>query len=332
MAGSGYRMGPANECYMASVQDVAENYFVMEGLSASTLTKEYAESDLPAAGIDAIQKTVAGTGDDFDDAIRQIRALQADISRYSGVSQARTVEELRSDDGLQVLFGFQDTTPFERNLANVHLFKQLGVKHVQLTYNSQNFCASGCTETEDSGLSDYGYDVIDELESHGILVDLSHAGPESAMDALEYVSKPTVFSHSNPRSVHDHPRNISDEHIKAAVETGGIIGINAYPDFVSDDPDIDDVLEHIQYLDDLVDVENVTLGLDFVDNTPPSEMAHLEANPFYSNPPFTYPDGLQSERDTCKLAVAMLDDGFTKSEVSGVMGENLLEVYQSVWN
>jgi membrane dipeptidase len=322
-----------NEGDMAAFETkIWEDWFVMDGLSASTLTDKYVQETLPDAGIDAIHKTVAGTGDDFEVAIEQIRELQTRIAAWDGVSQARSVDDLRASDDLQILFGFQDSTPLERDPENVRLFKQLGVRIIQLSYNSRNLCANGCTERVDDGISNYGIEVIEAIEEHGILLDLSHVGPQSALEALEVASQPTVFSHSNPNGVHDHPRNIADEHIKAAIETGGVVGINAYPDFVGDDPSIERLVEHVKYLDDIVGAKNVTLGLDFVDNRPAEELQSLKENPYYSDPPYQYPEGLRSAADVPNLVNALLNHGFTESEVQGIMGQNLLRVYESVWD
>ncbi|GAA5063876.1 hypothetical protein GCM10025751_52710 [Haladaptatus pallidirubidus] len=140
-----------------------------------------------------------------------------------------------------------------------------------------------------------------------------------------------MFSYSNPRAVHDHPRNISDEQIKAAIETGGTVGINAYPDFVDNSPSVEKLVEYVEYLDDLVGAENITLGLDFVDNLPAEELQSLKENPYYSDPPYQYPEGLRSAADVPNLAKSLLNHGFTESEVWGIMGDNLLRVYESVW-
>jgi membrane dipeptidase len=92
------------------------------------------------------------------------------------------------------------------------------------------------------------------------------------------------------------------------------------------------LVEHVEYLDNLVGVENVTLGLDFVDNVPAEELQLLKENPYYSDPPYQYPEGIRSAADAPNLMKALLDHGFTESEVEGIMGQNLLRVYESVWD
>ena len=307
-----------------------DRLFVMDGLSAAELTESYVTETLPEAGIDAMHKTVIAAGDGFDDAIESIKSLQRDIRNWPGVNQARTVSDL-TEDGLSIVFGFQDTTPLEDDPENVAIFKQLGVRIIQLTYNARNRSGNGCTERVDGGLSYFGIDVIEAIESHGLLLDLSHVGPKSAADALEVATKPTAFTHSNPSAVHDHPRNISDDLILAAVETGGTVGVNAYPAFVGEDPTIDDLIDHIEYLVDLVGADHVTLGLDFIDNLPADALTVLEEDPAYPDPPYDYPPGLESAASMPNVTAALVERGFDETEIVGIMGENLLRLYREVW-
>jgi len=100
-----------------------DDLFVMDGLSASKLTTEYVTETLPGAGIDAIQKTVAGTGDDFNTAIENVKGLQERVDKWDNVSQARTINDLQEGKGLNILFGFQDSTPIEDDPNNVRIFK-----------------------------------------------------------------------------------------------------------------------------------------------------------------------------------------------------------------
>lgn len=308
-----------------------DELFVMDGLSAAHLTESYVTDILPGAGIDAIHKTVVAAGDDFDAAIASIRTLQRDIAAWDGVAQARSVDDLTGDD-LAIVFGFQDTTPIGTTVENVGIFAQLGIKIMQLTYNARNFAGDGCTERVDGGISNFGIDLIEAIEASDILLDLSHVGPQTAADALAVATQPTVFTHSNPNAVHEHPRNIDDDLILAAAETGGTVGVNAYPAFVGEDPTIDDLVDHIEYLTDLIGADRVTLGLDFIDNLPEESLQVLVDDPAYPDPPYHYPTELTSAADLPHLTATLLERGFSEAEIRGIMGENLLDVYDAVWS
>ena len=308
-----------------------KDIFVMDGLSAAYLTESYVTETLPSAGVDALHKTVIAAGADHTGAIEAIKELQGNIERWEGVNQAQTVDELTAD-GLSILFGFQDTTPLDDDPENVELFADLGIRVIQLTYNQQNRCGTGCTAKEDHGLTSFGTEVIDAIERHEVLLDLSHVGQKTATEALEVASAPTIFSHSNPAEVHEHPRNITDELIHAAAESGGTVGVNAYPAFVGKDPTIDDLIDHIEYLIELIGPDRVTLGLDFIDNLPEEKLQVLVDDPAYPNPPYTYPEGLLSASDIPNITSRLLDRGFSEAEVRGIMGENLLDLYNRVWS
>lgn len=307
-----------------------ERTFVMDGLSPSGLTEEYVTETLPDAGVDAKHETVASAGDTFRSAIESVLRYQQDIEAWPGVYQARSVEELRGT-GLGIVFGFQDTTAIEDRPDLIRVFDQLGIRIVQLTYNSRNLSGNGCTERVDDGLSKYGLKVIDAIESNDLLLDLSHAGPKTAVEALDVANQPTVFSHSNPNAVHSHPWNVSDELIEAVAAKGGFVGVNAFPDIVAaNDPTVADLVDHVEYLRDLVGFEHVTLGLDFIDNRDVESLPFLD-DPEYSDPPLSYPDRIESAADIPNITTELVDRGFAEEEIRGIMGENLLRVYDSVW-
>lgn len=316
---------------MESSPRLHDEMFVMDGVSASELTEEYVHRVLPQAGIDAVQKTVVGSGDNFKTAMSAVGDVQSRIESWENVYQARSVDDIRSDDGIGFVLGFQDTTMMDGDVENVRLFEQLGIRLIQLTYNSRNRSGNGCGERVDGGISNFGLEMIDAIESQDILLDLSHVGPQTAKDALEAATQPTVFSHSNPRAVYDHPRNISDELIKAAVETGGFIGVNAFPDFLGTELTVEKLIEHIEYLDELVGPEYITLGLDLMDNVDQEGEDHLIQDPIYSDPPWQFPEGLESAAGIPNITSALQEHGFSEDEIRGIMGENLLRVYESVW-
>jgi len=306
-----------------------DDLFLMDGLSSKT-TPEYAERTVTRGGIDAKHETVSGAADDFRDAIDAIRRQQRLVYSLPNVSQARTVDDLRAD-GCSVVFGFQNTTQLEDEPEMVGIFEQLGVRVIQLTYNERNRSADGCTERVDAGLSRFGLEVIEEIESANVVLDLSHVGHTSAREALEAASRPTIFSHSNSAGVLDHPRNVPDDLVRAAAETGGTIGVNAFPDFVAAGrPTLDDFVDHVSYLRDLVGAEHVSLGLDFLDQVDTGGLPFLD-DPEYSDPPYRFPEGLESAADLPNLTSKLVERGFTEDEIRGIMGENLLRVFEAVW-
>jgi len=315
---------------MQEYQELHEEAFVMDGLYPQPINQENVDAAVEG-GVDGVQQTLISHGDDFHSAVDKIRTELNMLSRVTGAYQATSVSDLRQYDGVGVVFGFQNSTPLERGRKadeNARIFEQLGVKVVQLTYNARNYAGSGCTETNDDGLSDYGYEVIEAIENNDMILDLSHAGPQTAAEAIEASSQPVIFSHANPKGVRDYCRNISDDLIKAAVETGGTVGVARFAPMVSDDPTLDDMMDHLEYLVDLVGSENVTLGLDIGSGEYPD---NLEANSQFPDAPVPDMEGLETEADVPNITDAMFDRGFTEKQIEGILGENLLEVFEATW-
>lgn len=317
---------------MAShAHEVHSESLVIDGLRPRAITDEKI-ARVADGGIDVVQQTVTPPGGTLADAVLDVKETQRRIEATPNVRQAFTADDLRVQDEVSVVFGFQDSTPLEadKDPDNARIFEQLGVRVIQLTYNDRNYAANGCTERVDDGISDFGIGVIEALEEHGIVLDLSHVGERSALEAIEASSNPVIFSHSNALGVHEHPRNISDELIKATAETGGTVGFAVFPPMVGDDPlTMDDFVAHIDHAADLVGTDHVALGMDFVMEDYPQTLIE---NPEFPNPPFDLPEGIASEPELPNLTRELLERGYTRAEVEGILGGNLLRVFEAVWN
>lgn len=290
-------------------------------------------------GIDAAQTTLAARGEDYYGALASVQETQASIRELKDVAQARTVDDIRNQDELSVIFGFQNSEPLELNRdphANAATFAQLGVKVIQLTYNKQNYAGAGCTETRDGGLTDFGTEVIDALEANNILLDLSHAGERTAEEAIGVASEPVVFTHSNPRSVVDYVRNIPDHLMEAAVDTGGLVGMSAFAPMLDErefgeHSTIDDYLDMIEYTADLVGHENVALGLDtfgFSEREPDWAFE----SPYFPDPPNPDVEDLWRVDQAPNVTAGLVERGFDADAIRGIIGENLLRVFDDVWS
>jgi len=172
----------------------------------------------------------------------------------------------------------------------VSLYYDLGVRWMLFAYNKSNSLAGGCQD-EDGGLTDFGRAVLDEMERVGMVVCCSHIGHRSAMEILERARRPVIFSHSNPKALWDHPRNIRDEAIRACAKTGGVIGINGIGVFLGENDIATELLvRHVDYVADLVGPEHVGLALDYVFDQQ-EVIGAVKAHPELY-PPDKYPNGL----------------------------------------
>jgi len=249
---------------------------------------------------------------------------------------AKSAGEMRSarESGkLAVVFHFQNTKPFEGRLDLVTLFHELGVRVVGLTYNEKNLVGDGCTERTSSGLSEYGIQLIKKLEEVGVLVDLSHVGYQTCREALEVSTKPVIFSHTNARGVLEHPRNVPDDLLKGVAETGGVVCLNVFPSFVaSDNPTIQDVMRHVDYVSDLVGPEHVGFGLDLNTGGDMKMFSELKFKAKYVPlPPWVFPEGIAAYSEYPNLTRELLAGRYSEDEVKAILGGNLMRVFDEVF-
>jgi membrane dipeptidase len=247
------------------------------------------------------------------------------------------IREAKRTGKIGVGFHFQGSESVGRDLANIGAYYALGVRWMLLAYNFQNNVGTGCIEAQktDHGLSAFGRDVVAEMNRVGMIVDCSHTGFHTTMDAMEVSSQPCIFSHSNPRALYDHPRNIRDEQIKACAATGGVIGVNGVGQFIGEPDRVtpETIVRNIDYLVQMVGPQHVALGLDYM--TPLHTQVLCD---FYGGenvakkigmPPlpwaFFHPDSV------APLLQMLLDKGYSADDLRGLMGGNFLRVAETVW-
>jgi membrane dipeptidase len=164
-----------------------------------------------------------------------------------------------------IILGFQNVSAFEDQLAYVQLFKELGVGVAQIAYNTQNLVGTGCYESRDAGLSDFGREVIAEMNGVGMLCDLSHVGPVTSRDVILASTKPVAYTHVLPAALKPHPRNKSDEEMRFIAARGGFVGVTMFPPFLArgNDATVEDYVAAIDYVAGIAGEDNVGIGTDF---------------------------------------------------------------------
>jgi membrane dipeptidase len=234
-------------------RDLHARAIVIDGVDPSVPTRERFLR-MRDAGVTAANVTLA-IHENQTEAARALAmwdrliAENADVVRH--VEAAEDIRAAAGERRVGLIYGFQNGTPFEDEVGFVEQFARLGVRIVQPAYMTQNAIGCGCLEEVDSGLSMFGKDVIRELNAQGVTIDLSHCGPRTTIDAIETSSRPVLFTHANPRTLVDNPRNKSDEQLRALAEKGGVVGAVAFRSFLAPanrDAVLDDLLDHIDYL------------------------------------------------------------------------------------
>ena len=259
------------------------------------------------------------------------------------ITQVHNVSDIyraKAEGRVGIILGWQNTFAIETDLDLLRIFRDLGVYIMQLTYNTQNLVGSGCWESRDHGLSDYGRDVVDLMGELGIVTDLSHVGEKTAADTIEHSSVPVCFTHATPRSVKDIPRNKSDDLIKSAIDRGGFLGFATYGPFLpwGEKTTVENCVEALEAGIKLVGEDNIGLGTDFTDGYGEDFFAWLRRDKGTGRALSTgfpvrpkNPVGFDGVSAYPNLTAAMIKSGWSEKRIYKVMGQNWLEYLNRVW-
>lgn len=293
-------------------------------------------------GLTAVNCTVSVL-EDFRQTINNIAWWRKAFSRHADmIMPVKTVGDIRKAKKAGktgIIFGFQNTSAIEDDLDLLATFHELGVRVIQLTYMEANLVGQGCLERIDSGLTQYGIEMVEEMNRLGILIDLSHVGYRTTMDAIEASRKPVAFTHANPKSLCDHPRNKTDDAITALVRKGGVIGATVFPAFLpaGNKSTLKDFVKVVDYLVKMVGIDHVAVGTDFTEGQPKEFFDWLLTGKSKKGPslkldhPLKNPEGIQCAADFPNLTAALSAHGYAESDVRKILGENIMRLFKEVW-
>jgi len=244
-----------------------------------------------------------------------------------------------------VMFGAQNCSPIEDDIGMIEVMRELNLMIMQLTYNNQSLLACGCYEANDSGVTRFGKQAILEMNRVGMIIDMSHSGEQSTLEAIEISQRPIVISHANPNSFHEAKRNKSDKVLTALAESGGLLGFSLYPFHLKNGPNctLTEFCDMIAKTADLMGVDKLGIGTDLCQNQPLSilewmrngrwskQMDYGEGNK--SNADWPKPlSWFKDSRDFPNLTNGLLERGFNKREVAQIMGGNWLSFFENSLN
>ena len=312
---------------------------VIDGLIISKWNRAVFE-DMKKGGLSAANCTVS-VWEGFQDTVGNIAEMKKLIRDNSDlltlVRSAADIKKAKQDGKTGIIMGFQNAHAFEDNLGYVEAFADMGVRVVQLCYNTQNLIGTGCYE-RDGGLSDYGREVVGEMNRVGIMVDLSHVGAKTSEEAILASKKPVCYSHCLPSGLKAHPRNKSDEQLKFIADHNGFIGVTMFPPFLKRgiDSTVDDYVEAIGYVINIVGEECVGVGTDFTqgydkaffDWITHDKGRHRRLTDFGT---IQNPEGIRTIGEMPNLTAAMEKAGWSEARIEKVIGGNWLRVFADVW-
>ena len=289
------------------------------------------------SGFTLLSATIAGDNHNISEAIQKVAKARRQLSELPNVIICESVDDVtraKLEQKLAVMLHFEGTRNLERNLDMVGLYYQLGVRYMILAFNNANCVGGGAMDAKDMGLTRYGKKLIAEMARVGMLIDLSHTGHKTALQAMEITTQPCVYTHSNVNSLYPHPRNISDEEIQACAATGGILGIASSSMYHGDRACKPETLfRHLDYIVQKVGAEHAGLGLDYVFDSGPMT-AWMKGRPD-EWPDAADPDwsgvGTAMPEDVLGLTELMLKAGYAEQDVKNILGENYLRLCAQVW-
>jgi membrane dipeptidase len=301
------------------------------------------------SGIDVIKLTLGGINDDFAHTVASIAQVQQLIEVHADYfTQVRTAADMaraQRERKLGIILSFESAEMLGGQLSALEVFRDLGVRVMQLSYNRTSPFAAGVMEPNGGGLTALGREAVREMNRLGIAVDLSHANPATTADVLALSAAPPVMTHAGCAAVHAHPRNKTDEQLRALAAKGGVVGIYDLPYLSASphQPTVDDYMAHLQHALGVAGEDHVGIGSDVgiepFDSSPAGmaefhrELAERRAAglsaPEEDRP--LYVAGLNVPRRIEIIADRLLKGGYSTTVTEKVLGANFARVFTQIW-
>jgi membrane dipeptidase len=299
------------------------------------------------SGVTAIKATLGGATGNFEMAVEDIASAAQLMEKRSDLFlQVRTPADLdraRKEQKLGVIYSFESANMLEDKVDRIEMFRGLGVRVMQLTYNRKTPFGVGCLDGETDGLTELGRKAIAKMNELGVALDLSHSNTKTTADGIATSSKPPLITHAGCRAVYMHPRNKEDRELKALADKGGVVGIYMLPYIAASpkQPMLDDYLQHLEHALKICGEDHVGVGSDVpffhVDDSDLEEMKKEAekrktdgvAAPGEDRP--TYIPDLNTPRKMELIADALLKRGHKSGVVEKILGNNFKRVFGEIW-
>ena len=296
------------------------------------------------AGLDAVHVTVV-YHEDFDEFNSRVNEWNTYFKENSDLiflgKSYKDIEKAKTEKKTAIFFGFQNCSPIEDDIGLVEKVYDLGCRFMQLTYNNQSLLATGCFENIDSGVTNFGKEVIKEMNRLGLVIDMSHSAEKSTIDAINISQKPIAITHANPAFWHAAKRNKSNELLKILSENDGMLGLSLYPHHLKDGTNcsLENFCEMAAKTADLMGVEKIGIGSDLCLNQPDTVVEWMRNGTWAkaknygegtkNNSGFPkQPDWFTDARGFSNLESGLSKVGFNKNEINGILGDNWFNFYK----
>jgi membrane dipeptidase len=302
---------------------------------------------LKHSGVNAIKTTLGGSSAGFEGAVADVAAAQHLVEQrpdlFIKLVRAEDLARAKREGKIALIFSFEAATMLEDKPDRVELFRNLGVRVMQLSYNHKSPFGYGCLDGDDNGVTELGRQAIAKMNTLGVALDLSHSNAQTTADGIAASVRPPLISHAGCRAVFDHPRNKLDRDLKALAGKGGVVGMYMLP-FICEEtrqPTLDDYMKHMVHALNVCGEDHVGIGTDVpfftVGEDDLKAMREDEdkrkaagvAAPGEDRPP--YIPELNSPRRLEQVTAALLKHGYTARVADKVLGLNFERVFREIW-
>ena len=299
-----------------------------------------------AAGLDAVHVTIV-YHEDFDELQLEIKKWDILFKENSDLifpgKNFHDIDKAKKENKTAIFFGFQNCSPIEDDIMLVEKVYKLGCRFMQLTYNNQSLLATGCYEKVDSGVTNFGREVIREMNRVGLVIDMSHSAEKSTLDAIELSEKPIAITHANPSFWHAAKRNKSSDLLKILSDSGGILGLSLYPHHLKDNTNctLESFCEMVAKTAEIMDVKNIGIGSDLCLYQPDKVVEWMRNGTWTKSINFgegskkipgfpKQPEWFLDARGFKNLENGLKKIGFNNNEVNGILGNNWFNFYKGI--
>ena len=299
-----------------------------------------------SAGLDAVHVTIV-YHEDFDELQLEIKKWEKLFHENSDLiflgKNFQDIDKANKENKTAIFFGFQNCSPIEDDIRLVEKVHELGCRFMQLTYNNQSLLATGCYEKVDSGVTNFGREVIREMNRVGLVVDMSHSAEKSTLDAIEFSEKPIAITHANPSFWHPAKRNKSSDLLKILSDSGGMLGLSLYPHHLKDNTNctLDSFCEMVAKTAEIMDVKKIGIGSDLCLDHPDTVVEWMRNGSWSKSknygegsknkPGFPkQPDWFLDARGFSNIEKGLKKVGFSDTETHGILGNNWYNFYKSI--
>jgi membrane dipeptidase len=328
--------------------------FILDGNALASIGQFHWQSQggelaagLRESGVHAVKATLGGAIGDFAMAVADIASADQLVEKrpdlFLQVRTAADFDRARNEKKLGLIYSFESPNMLEDKVERIEIFRGLGVRVMQLTYNKRTPLGVGCLDGDTDGLTDLGRQAIAKMNELGVALDLSHSNTKTTADGIAASTKPPLITHAGCRAVYQHPRNKEDRELKALADKGGVVGIYMLPYLTASpkQPMLDDYLQHLEHALKVCGEDHVGVGSDVpffrVDESDLAEMKQAAekrkadgiAAPGEDRPPYI-PD-LNTPRKMELIADAFLQRGHKTAVVEKILGANFRRVFGETW-